>query len=68
VSDAAMLLGMLFGAGSMLGGVLLGWWLARIAQGDRDLVEAQLGQALAEEQQQEIMRLRSDASAGELGL
>ena len=62
-----MLLGMLFGAGSMLGGALLGWWLARIAQGDRDLVEAQLGQALAE-QQQEIMRLRSDASAGELGL
>ena len=68
MSDAAMLLGMLFGAGSVLGGVLLGWWLARIAQGDRDLVEAQLGQALAE-QQQEIMRLRSgDAGAEELGL
>ena len=65
MSDMAV--GMLFGSVLSIGGVLLGWWLARIALADRDAMEQALGAAIAE-QQQEIMRLRSgDASAGELG-
>ena len=41
--------------------------MAQMAQDDRDALEQALGETIAE-QQQEIMRLRSDASAGELGL
>lgn len=65
MSDVAV--GMLFGAVLSIGGILLGWWLARTAQADRDALEQALGETIAE-QQQEIMRLRTDASAGELGL
>jgi hypothetical protein len=65
MSDVAV--GMLFGAALSFGGILLGWWLARVAQADRDVLEQALGETIAE-QQQEIMRLRTDASAGELGL
>ena len=64
---ADMAVGVLFGAILAFGGVLLGWWLAQMAQDDRDALEQSLGETIAE-QQQEIMRLRSDASAGELGL
>lgn len=64
-----MLLGMLFGAVILAGGVLLGTWLAQRAQEDRAELEDQLGQAIAE-QQQEIMRLRGgrDVSGEDLGL
>lgn len=66
MSDMAV--GMLFGSVLSVGGVLLGWALAHIAQADRDELEQALGETIAV-QQQEIMRLRSgDASAGELGL
>lgn len=63
-----MAVGVLFGGALSIGGVLLGWWLARIAQTDRDRLEQALGETIAE-QQGEIMRLRGgNVSGEELGL
>jgi len=66
MSDMAV--GVMFGGVLSIGGTLLGWWLARIAQADRDRLEHALGETIAE-QQGEIMRLRSGNVSGEdLGL
>lgn len=63
-----MAVGVLFGGALSIGGVLLGWWLARIAQTDRDRLEQALGETIAE-LQGEIMRLRGgNVSGEELGL
>ena len=64
-----MAVGVLFGGALSIGSVLLGWWLARIAQADRDRLEQTLGATIAE-QQQELMRQRggNNASGEELGL
>lgn len=64
-----MAVGMMFGGVLSIGGLLLGWWLARVAQDDRDELEHALGQTIAE-QQGEIMRLRDrgNVSGEELGL
>lgn len=63
-----MAVGVMFGGVLSIGSVLLGWWLARIAQADRDELEQALGETIAE-QQGEIMRLRGgNVSGEELGL
>ena len=64
-----MAVGVMFGGVLSIGGVLLGWWLARIAQADRDELEQALGETIAQ-QQGEIMRLRGsgNVSGEELGL
>lgn len=62
-----MVVGVLLGAILMLAGIGVGTWLAARAQDDRDMLEFQLGQTIAD-QQHEIMRLRSgEADAKDLG-
>lgn len=68
MSDTAVIVAVMIVAAALGGGVLGGWWLAHVAQSERNELEQALGETIAQ-QQEEIMRLRDgEAGAGDLGL